>query len=97
MAVEGTFVLTISGRSTTRAEGENIRGLINDRVKLIDPDIELNERNFAGLNFIYVWSGIPLYLDKAQMLLGYLKKTMTGRIVGWKFEIEMHLIESGGD
>jgi len=97
MSITGNFLIRVEGRASTRAAGLNVKLILDQHVKMIDPDVELLERNFAGMNFIYEWTGIPLQLDQAQMLLAYLKKSMRDYFVGWKIKIEIHLIESEVD
>ena len=94
MSIEGTFFIQVVGRSTTRAAGINVKGFIDQRVKMIDPDVELMERNFAGMNFIYEWKGTPFHLDKGQRVLGYLRKSLKSYFIKWKLKIEINLIES---
>ncbi len=96
LAIEGTFLIRVEGRASTRAAGVNVKGLFDQRVKMIDPDVDLYETNFGGINFVYEWKGIPYNLDKAQMIFGYLKNKMQNYFIGWKINIEIHLIESGG-
>jgi len=95
LSIEGTFVVVVGGKTVTRAAGSNIRRILDQQVKLIDPDAVLVERSFAGFNYYFEWSGIPKNIGKAQGLFSYLKRNLKGYFVNFNFTLRIKLVEKG--
>jgi len=95
LAIEGTFYIKISGVAFTRAAGENMKLLVDQRVKMIDPGAEVKDTNFAGIHYLLEWSGVPLSLDKAQSLFRFMKVTIKKYFDTWTIVINIKLIETG--
>jgi len=95
MAIEGKFKIIIAGRTVTRAAGQNIKRIIDQKVKMIDPDAELEERSFAGFKIYLAWTGIPKSIGQAQSLFSYLKRSLKDYFTARRFRISINLVESG--
>lgn len=96
MSIKGTFYIKVDGMALSRAAAVNIKHILDQKVRLIDTDAELSEQQFAGLFYIFEWKGIPLHLEKAQMLLGFLKRFLKDYFRSRSIEIKIHLEESEG-
>lgn len=94
MAVEGLLYIEVAGRTITRAAGPNIKRIIDQQVRMIDPDVVLKESSFGGFMLKLEWSGIPKDIGKAQSLFSYLRRVLKDYFEAWRFKVNINLIES---
>lgn len=93
MAVEGVFSLLIKGQMIDRHTSVLLKSVIHSRVKMIDPDALMEERDFGGLMYVFRWTGEPKKIDRAQSLFKFLKENMLRYFIACKFEIKIELYE----
>lgn len=94
MSIEGKFSLRVGGQVRSRALAQSFKMMLDQRVKLIDPEIKITEKDFGGFLYVFTWEGVPKHMEEAQSLLGYLKRSMGGFFIVWKFIIKINFIES---
>lgn len=87
------FYCKISGAPKEENSIDRLRTRVHQRMILVDPDIEVFERNFARLKFTLEWVGLPKNIDKIDFAYKAAVKVAEENLDGWEFSVSVMLLE----
>lgn len=96
MGLRGIFVVEIEGRPKQKVNSNLILEDITRKVRMVDPKVEWDWKNFAGIHDIMTWKGVPRDLGKAQQILKYLETTIKRYYLSLRISIKIQLEEGEG-
>jgi len=93
--IEGTFIIEVRCSPFSRQQAMTFRDIVSRAFSSIDPLFSLTENNFAGILYIFTWSGIPKDIGSAQRLFSFLKHDSKKYLSTYKLSININLLEKG--
>jgi len=94
MITEHYFKIEVSGDPKTDTSIVKVIGLTHMRMIKVDPDVKLNEINFAGLSYRLTWEGIPRDITKIDLAYRSAIRYAISYLKNWEINIKIRYRES---
>ncbi len=85
--ISGKFEIILSCNPLTTETLEIARKKINNYVKSLDRNAELEETNFAGISYVLIWKGTPENIGTSQQLLSFLANRIKTFMKAYELQI----------
>ena len=93
--IEGKFIIKIACNPISVEDAEEVKEKTDEYVRAIDKNALFSEEIFAGIFFIFTWTGKPIHLEFSQALLNYVKKNLIKHLKAYELTINIDFEEEG--
>jgi len=93
----GDYFINISGSEKEPGAFDKLITLLKPRVETFAPGSEINIFNFARINFRIQIKGVTVRFDFLDNLEKSMKRYILQNLNNWQYDIEVSLIETGGE
>ncbi len=93
MGVENKFTIEVSGKPLQGMDIEvTIRTLHRAMLK-INPEVLLEEFNFARINYRFKWSGRTVFIEQVDDAWNRIRKIVPQKLESWMYSIKLSYTE----
>jgi len=92
---EPELIITVAGSPYKYGDVERIKRLSHIKIIRIDSEVKLEERNFAGINYRYVWTGKIKNWYALTVAHRVILEEISKYLVKWEYSVKVNLSESG--
>jgi len=97
MDIEGTFEISIAGSELPGKTIDLFVRRAHQRILTIDPDVQFEQRSFAGLRYTITWYGIPVRIELIDSVHKSVIRYANEYLENWEYGIKISYLEKEGE
>ena len=93
MSIPSSFEIVISGDPKTEVSIDRFIRTVHRSIQQIDPEVQLEQTNFARLTYRLIWHGITKRMDPVDQVNKTILRKIREELNKWEYKIKLNYLE----